>query len=71
MVAYAVTGKIVNRDGSCEMAKWMSRERKKDSSGCFGQESRKKNRQHRVKQQRNNSGERCSSAKKARNNCFR
>ena len=46
-VAYAVTGKTVNRGGSCEMAKWTSCVRKKDSSVCFGRESRKKNRQHR------------------------
>ena len=30
-VAYAVTGKRVNRGGGCEMAKWTSCERKRDN----------------------------------------
>ena len=44
-----MTGKRVIRGGgcTCEMAKWTPCERKRDSLGCFGQESRKENQQHR------------------------
>ena len=46
-VTCTVTGKRENRGGGCEMAKWTPCERKEVSWGCFGQESRKQNRQHR------------------------
>ena len=47
IVTCTVTGKKVNRGGGCKMAKWMLCKRKKDSWGCFGQEPRKENQQHR------------------------
>ena len=46
-VTCTVTRKRVNRGDGCEMAKWTPCKRKKDSWACFGQESRKENRQHR------------------------